>query len=414
MIKRIFLIFLLIMLCGCNASTEPFPEVICNEAETTTTAAVTTTTAAVSTATTQFIPTFSPSPIIAEDVSEDGALKLSVKMHDDEFVTFEKITATVTLENLTDEDYNFVFGGGGVVDNKPPLYCGFWTDAEYETLAYPMLSNPITFTPGQILTNTIEFTPNYKETGERIFFADMPYSKDGERFFLSIEPIKFNVIFRYVNGTTIDSTAPKYSVSAEERDKNSDDPDQDYKTLPFSDDFSDKEFSYRYLGSCYYALWEARDGRLVVDAETTKWDGQTVIGNYGWSYYNAAIDFNIQQDGFIQMWVYARDSGDFDGDCYAITINSDGSYYAGDSRGIHDYRFGYENQGILITGQFEDFNPDVWNRISMLSEDGKLYISLNSGEKIYVCDLDPNAAGAIKLEASSGTEFDNLEIVSAE
>jgi hypothetical protein len=243
----------------------------------------------------------------------------------------------------------------------------------------------------------------------------MPYSKDGERFFLSIEPIKFNVIFRYVNGTTIDSTAPKYSVNAEERDKNSDDPDQDYKTLPFSDDFSDKEFSYRYLGSCRDGLWTVEDGRLVVDNETTKRNGTAVIGNYGWSYYNVAIDFNITQDGFIQMGVYARDAGDFDGDCYGVVINSDGGFYAGNARGIQDYKRGEMSAfGTIVTGQFEDFDPDAWNRISMLSEDGKLYISLNSGEKIYVCDLDPNAAGTIKLEASSGTEFDNLEIVSAE
>jgi hypothetical protein len=406
MTKKIFTILLLIMLCGCEA--EPVHEVICYAAEPTTTAAV-------SSAATEFIPTLTPSPIIAEDISEDGALKLTVKMHGTEFGTLEKITATVTLENISGEDYDFVFGGAVPDDNTLPLYCGFWTEAEHETLAYPMLSNPITFTPGQILTQTFEFTPNYKETGERIFFADMPYSKDGKNYFLSIEPIKFNVIFRYVLGTTIDSTAPKYSVSAEERDKNSNDPDQDYKTLPFSDDFSKKDYSYRYLGSCYYALWEARDGRLVVDGEYPGRNGSAEIGNYGWSYYNAAIDFNMQQDGFVQMWVYARDAGDFDGDCYALSINSDGSYYAGNARGTQDYERGEMSDfGTIVIGKFEDFDPDAWNRINMISEDGKLYFSLNSTEKIYISDLDPNAAGTIKLEASSGTEFDNLEIISAE
>jgi hypothetical protein len=405
---------LLIILAGCAPAeeaicytTEPVMSAVTSEAQTTAvTAAVTT----------KYIPTLTPAPIIAESVSEDGALKLTVKMHGTEFVTFEKITATVTLENLTDEDYSFVFGSVGPVNNEPPLYCGFWTEKGHDTLAYPMLSTPITFTPGQILKKTVEFTPNYKEMGDYIFYADMPYSKDGMNYFLSIEPIKLNVGFRYTHETSIENnTAIGRALRAEDEAENNGEPDQDYKSLPFSDDFSDKEFTYRYLGNCRDALWMVKDGSLIVYSDIPDRNGSAVIGNYSWSYYNASIDFNLHGSGDLKLRMYKQISGDFDAEEYVLVIDSEGSWYAGNSRGVADYERGEVSDfGKVVTGQFEDFDPDVWNRINMISEDGKLYISLNSGEKVYIYDLDPNSEGAILLSASNGTEFDNLEIVSAE
>jgi hypothetical protein len=385
MTKKIFAIFLMIMLCGCEA--EPVHEVICYTAEPTTTAV-----------TTEFIPTFSPSPIIAEDVSEDGALKLTVKMHDDEFVTFEKITATVTLENLTDEDYNFVFGGGDVVDNKPPLYCGFWTEAEHETLAYPMLSIPITFTPGQILTNTVEFTPQYGEFGEYVFFADMPYSKDGVNYFLAIEPIKFNIS---------PVASPYYHAEH----------DQSYKSLPYYDDFSDEEFTYRYLSENPDSICNIKDGCLYVysDYDHDRTVSVTIGNYYFWSYYTASVDFLLTENGKMKMFIYLPQNACLEGETYGFAVDYDGNWYAGNSRGIHDHERGEMSAfGTIVTGKFEEFNPDVWNTVSMISEDGKLYISLNSGEKVYVCDLDPNAVGAVRLGGTPGIAFDNLEIISAE
>jgi hypothetical protein len=411
MTKKLSAIFVILMLCGCTAAkpAETLPETV-------TMSEAATTAAAVTAAATEFIPKFTPAPIIAEDISEDGALKLTVKMHGTEFVTFEKITADVTLENLTDEDYNFVFGGGDVVDNKPPIYCGFWTEAMYETLAFPRLSYNITFTPGQILKKTVEFTPNYKEMGDYIFFADMPYSKDGVNYFLSIEPIKLTVGFRYTHETTIEnSTALERAINAEDRAKNVGEPDQDYKSLPYADDFSDKDFSYRYLGTDGWALWMVKDGSLIVYNDTPNKNSAAVIGNYSWSYYSASIDFNLRGSGVVTIRYYKQISGDFDDEEYGFTVDSLGNWYAGDSRGIRDHERGeILNYGTIVTGKFANFDPGAWNTIEMISKDGKFYISLNSGEDIYICDLDPNSAGAIMLSASTGTEFDNLEIADGE
>jgi hypothetical protein len=192
-------------------------------------------------------------------------------------------------------------------------------------------------------------------------------------------------------------------------------PAQDFTELPYYDDFSDKEFTYKYIGSSWGSLWEVKDGRLTVENDNDESPAAATIGYYGWQNYTASVDFKLPQDtqtGFIRMWVYGRISGDFRTYPYAVTVNSDGNWYAGDSQGIHDYEHDYENYGNLVTGTFKDFNPEVWNRIYMISENGKLYIDLNSIGRTYICDIDPNAVGAIRLSASSGTEFDNLAIES--
>jgi hypothetical protein len=182
-------------------------------------------------------------------------------------------------------------------------------------------------------------------------------------------------------------------------------PNQDYTSLPFYDDFSDKEFTNKYMGEgTYSSIWAVDSGRLTVDNYFDDSPAGITIGNFGWQNYIASIDFNISQNNYFKMWVYVRVSGDFDSDNYAIQINSDGSYHAGNSGGMHSYKFSdYIGDGdnTLITGVFEDFDPSVWNRVYMISYQGKLYISLNSAESIYICDIDPNAAGAIRLEAST-------------
>jgi hypothetical protein len=192
-------------------------------------------------------------------------------------------------------------------------------------------------------------------------------------------------------------------------------PAQDFTDLPYYDDFSDKEFTYKYISSSWGSLWEVKDDRLVVENDNDERPAAATIGYYGWQNYTASVDFKLPQDNqisSIRRGIYGRISGEFRTYPYAVTVNSDGNWYAGDSQGIHNYERHDENYGNLVTGTFEDFNPEVWNRIYMISENGKLYIDLNSQGRTYICDLDPNSAGAIRIQASSGTEFDNLAIES--
>jgi hypothetical protein len=191
-------------------------------------------------------------------------------------------------------------------------------------------------------------------------------------------------------------------------------PAQDFIDLPYYDDFSDKEFTYKYMGSTLLSLWTVENGVLSVHNEDDAHFAGARIGYYGWQNYTASVDFKLPQDSFVKMYVYVRIAGDFESDCYGAAINSDGSFYAGNARGIQDYERYNENYGILVTGTFENFNPDIWSRIYLITEDRKLYISLNSTESIYICDVDPNVAGTIVLEASSGVLFDNLAIESSE
>jgi hypothetical protein len=134
-------------------------------------------------------PDIEPSVIIV--FSDDGCLELRCIISKQNIVVGETITAEVILTNLTDKDYTINFGGGKTQGKKPPVYYGFWTQEDYEKLAYPSLSGLITIAPHESLFNTIEFTP--EADGEYIFFAEMPYLIGDKNMHLRIEPMFITV-----------------------------------------------------------------------------------------------------------------------------------------------------------------------------------------------------------------------------
>jgi hypothetical protein len=360
MTKKILAMFLLLLLCGCGVSAET--------AETEQTA--------------EFIPNFSPEPIIDEAISSDGALSISVKLHGDEYPAFNHITALVTITNNTDKSLSYAMDGGIV------------TEIRFERQKSPLEADE-KLEPLQTKRIMLEFEP--KTAGEYIFYTEMVYVYEGENRSLRILPRRLKVI----------PQAKPYYI----------DPSQDYKSLPYMDDFSDDDFTYRYLNGGPNSNWIIKNDSLYVYSgyDPDRLADGTIGNYYYWSYYTASIDFKLAENGKMKMSIYQPQNAKEGGEVYYLAIDSAGNWYAGDSFGVGPYERGQEiYRGELVTGVFEDFNPDVWNRVSMISKDGKLYISLNSGESIYICDLDPNSVGAVYLSGSTGTAFDNLEVVSGE
>ncbi|MDR0987218.1 MAG: hypothetical protein LBL98_05950 [Ruminococcus sp.] len=339
-----------------------------------------------------------PAPITAEALSPDGAVSLSVKLHGDSFLNYKPVSATVSVAN--EADYGLA------------LFCGFITETRYERGSYP--EPLLNLAPHETVTEIVDFTPD--AIGDYVFFAEV--REESGEIAARIVPVKVKIIPAVRSSYVITPPDPLSPADRKQIAYRVGDPMQDYLSLPYEDDFSDEEYSYRYFGGAYRSLWMVKDGGLAVYNDDESDPQNCIIGNYSWRYYSASVDFIMGGAGSMTLYIYRREAGDFDGDSYCVNINADGSFYAGE---MGDVSY-YENPRFknppavkrVKTGVIENFNPSAWNRAYMITEGGKVYFNVNSGEKIFISELDPNAAGAVALRASSGTVFDNLVVEGGE
>lgn len=240
-------------------------------------------------------------------------------------------------------------------------------------------------------------------------------SKDGDYYYADVEP------YSIVTLTTLKCNGkPEYEQRLPEESYN---PVLDTNAAGSAQDTSDDvlyadDFGYSSYGNTYLAergneprymvdysgAFYVEDGRLVqgLTSGISQWQNNTpstVVGDYRWMNYNAAVTVNVPGNGYAGIVIREQTGMAYDNSGYNLQITNQGNWTfkrhnttisSGSAAGDGEYRLALEGKGGKITAyindnavyEYEDNNAELFGRVRLFSGWNEAYFSNLSVTKI--------------------------------
>ena len=245
--------------------------------------------------------------------------------------------------------------------------------------------------------------------------------KEGGYYYVDVEP------FSIVTVTTLECNGKaEYTERLPEESYNpvldtnaAGDAQDSSDNVLYADDFKYASYDSKYLSERgneprymvdYSGAFYVEDGRLVqgLTSEISQWrvnTPSTVVGDYRWMNYNAAVTVDVPGDGYAGIIIREQTGLAYSGSGYSLQITNGGDWElkkcgtrlaAGSVDGNGEYRLALTGRGNKITAyidgtavyEYEDDNAELFGRVRLFSDWNEVYFDDLRIEKLEKEDGD--------------------------